>query len=80
MILTKGLHCFFQKKDQQAREQVDVDAGDALADQMVEFARCIREGGEPEAGGPSSIEVVAVQEAVIESVASGKTVDVANYR
>ncbi|MBT3352370.1 MAG: Gfo/Idh/MocA family oxidoreductase [Nitrospinaceae bacterium] len=76
----EGAKLFFQKKDQQAREQVDVDAGDALADQMVEFARCIREGGEPEAGGPSSIEVVAVQEAVIESVASGKTVDVANYR
>jgi predicted dehydrogenase len=76
----EGAKLYFQKKDQQARKEVAVDPGDALADQMVEFSRCIREGGEPEAGGPSSIEVVAVQEAVIESAASGKAVDVANYR
>jgi predicted dehydrogenase len=76
----EGSKLYFQKKDQQAREDVPVEAGDALADQMAEFARCVRGGGAPETGGPEGIEVVAVQEAIIESAASGKVVEVSQYR
>jgi len=76
----EGAKLYFQKVDQQAREELPVEGGDALADEMAEFARCIRDGGAPETGGPEGIEVVAVQEAVIESAASGRIVEVADYR
>jgi predicted dehydrogenase len=76
----EGAKLYFQKVDQQAREELPVEGGDALADEMSEFARCIREGAAPETGGSEGIEVVAVQEAVIESAASGRIVEVADYR
>ena len=47
---------------------------------MTEFASCIRDGATPETGGPESIEVVAVLEAVIESVNSGQAVEVSKFR
>ncbi len=76
----EGEKLYFQKLDQMAREEIPCKGGDALADQITEFAKCIREGGEPETGGPASIEVVAVLEAIVESVATGKVVEVSNYR
>ncbi|MFC1491258.1 Gfo/Idh/MocA family protein [Nitrospinota bacterium] len=76
----EGSKLYFQKKDQQAREELPVEAGDALSDEMAEFARCIRGEATPETGGPEGLEVVAVQEAIIESVETGQVVDVGKHR
>ena len=76
----EGSKLYFQKKDQQARESLPVEAGDALADEMSEFARCIREGATPETGGPEGLEVIAVQEAIIESAGTGQVAEVSKYR
>lgn len=76
----EGAKLYFQKVDQQAREELPCEAGDCLADQMKEYAKCIREGDTPETGGPEGIEVVAVLEAVIESAHTGQVVEVSNYR
>ncbi|MEE9257879.1 MAG: Gfo/Idh/MocA family oxidoreductase [bacterium] len=76
----EGTKLYFQKLDQQAREELPCEAGDALAEQMAEFARCIREGATPETGGPEGIEVVAVLEAIVESVNTGQVVEVSRFR
>ena len=55
-------------------------AGDALADEMDEFCKCIRGEATPETGGPEGLEVVAVLEAVVQSATTGQVVDVAALR
>ncbi len=47
-------------------------------DELAEFARCIRDGGRPETGGPEGIEVAAVFEAVVESAATGQAVEISD--
>ena len=76
----EGSKLYFQKVDQQAREELPCEGGDCMAEQMAEFARCIREGATPETGGPEGIEVVAVLEAVIESADTGQAVEVSKFR
>ncbi len=76
----EGAKLYFQKVDQEAREELPCEAGDCMTEQMTEFAKCIREGATPETGGPESIEVVAVLEAVIESANTGQVVEVSKYR
>ena len=55
------------KVGEEARTEVDVVGGDALADEMDEFCKCIRGEATPETGGPEGLEVVAVLEAVVRS-------------
>ena len=43
-----------------------VDPGDAEAEQLDDFSRCIRDGGSPETGGKEGLEVVTVLEAIID--------------
>ncbi|MFC1491718.1 Gfo/Idh/MocA family oxidoreductase [Nitrospinota bacterium] len=76
----EGKRLFVQQVGEQARKEVPVDAGDGYADELAEFDRCIRNGEAPEVGGPEGTEVVAVLEAVIESVNTGKTVEVSEFR
>jgi predicted dehydrogenase len=76
----EGAKLYFQKVDQQVREELPCEAGDCLAEQMTEFAKCIREGATPETGGPEGIEVAAVLEAIIESVSTGQVVEVSKFR
>jgi predicted dehydrogenase len=75
-----GTRLFFQKKEEQARSEIPVEGGDALSDQLREFARCIREGAAPETGGAEGLEVVAAMEAIIESANSGRVAEVADFR
>ncbi len=75
-----GARLYFQKTGEEARREIPVEAGDALADQMGEFARCIREGKIPETGAAEGLEVVAALEAIIESARSGRIVEVADFR
>lgn len=76
----EGARLYTQKIGETARTGHSVDAGDALAEEIAEFAECIREGGTPETGGPEAMEVVAVLEAIIESAGSGKAVEVSRFR
>lgn len=76
----EGGRLFTQKPDQMVREEVTCEEGDPLADEITEFANCIRGTAKPETGGPESLEVVAVLEAVIESARTGKPVEVDTYR
>jgi predicted dehydrogenase len=75
-----GARFFVQRKGEPSRGEESVDTIDTLADEMAEFARCIREKAEPETGGAEGLEAAAVLEAAIESVASGRVVDVADLR
>ena len=75
-----GAKLYVQKKDETSRGELPVEKGDALAEELVEFARCIRDGGQPETGGAEGLEVVAVFEAIVESVNTGKAVDVSDFR
>jgi predicted dehydrogenase len=76
----EGKRLFIQSKGEQTRTEESVDDGDAIADELADFARCIREGESPEAGGPEGLEVIAVLEAVIESVKSNRVVEVSQIR
>lgn len=76
----EGSKLYFQKVDQQEREELPCEPGDCLAEQMTEFAKCIREGARPEVSGPEGIEVVAVLEAVVESAGTGQAVEVDKFR
>ncbi|MEK6709034.1 MAG: Gfo/Idh/MocA family oxidoreductase [Nitrospinota bacterium] len=75
-----GTRLYFQGRDENARKELPVEAGDPVAEQLKEFSRCIREGGRPETGGPEGLEVVAVLEAIIESMNTGRAVEVAPFR
>jgi predicted dehydrogenase len=75
-----GAKLFFQKVGEETRAELPVDAGDPFAEEIAEFARCIREGGRPETGGPEALEVVAVMEAILASLEGGKAERVADFR
>ncbi len=75
-----GSRLYLQKKNEPARRELPVEAGDSVADQLAEFARCIRGGGVPETGGREGLEVTAVLQAIEKSVAAGKAVEVSEFR
>lgn len=75
-----GAKVFVQRRGEPARGEEPVETIDTVADEMAEFARCIREKAEPETGGPEGLEAAAVLEAAIESVHSGRIVEVADLR
>ena len=76
----EGGKLYVAKVGEEARTEVEVAGGDALADEMDEFCKCIRGEATPETGGPEGLEVVAVLEAVVQSAATGQVVDVAALR
>ncbi|MFC1491516.1 Gfo/Idh/MocA family protein [Nitrospinota bacterium] len=76
----EGNRLFVQKQGESARTEIPIEASDGYVDELTEFARCIRSGEKPRAGGPEATEVVAVLEAVIESVNTGQAVDVGKFR
>ncbi len=76
----EGEKLFLQKKAENARSELPVEGGDALAEQVHEFARCIRGEAKPETDGKAAREVVAVLESIIESANSGRVVEVSEVR
>jgi predicted dehydrogenase len=58
------------------KEIRSMDPFDTIEDELAEFLRCIRDDVRPETGGPEGLEVAAVLEAIVQSVATGRTVDV----
>lgn len=75
-----GARLYLQKSDEPVRRELPNQLGDGVADEFTHFARCIREGRRPDVGGAEGLEVVAVLEAMLESVASGQAVEVAPFR
>ena len=75
-----GKKLFVQRQGEAARSEEQVDTLDTMVDELAEFARCIREGTRPETGGPEGLEVAAVLEAAVESVLSGRAVELADLR
>ena len=75
-----GAELYFQKVGEETRTELPVETGDPFAEEISEFARCIRGGGRSETGGPEALEVVAVLEAVLASIQSGKAEEVADFR
>jgi predicted dehydrogenase len=75
-----GAKLFVQRTGEAARTEEPVDTVDTTVDELAEFARCIRHGGRPETGGAEGLEMAAVLEAVVESVASGRAVELSDLR
>ena len=75
-----GARLFVQRQGEPARTEEPVDTVDTTVDELAEFARCIREGTRPETGGPEGLEMAAVLEAIVESVASGRAVALSDLR
>lgn len=59
-----------QRRGESAPTEIPLTEVDAVADQMAEFAKCVREGNRPEVSGAEGLAVVAVLEAAVRSVAS----------
>ena len=76
----EGAKLYVQKNSEFARTELPVEAGDALADEIIEFARSIQDETRPETGGPEGLAVAEVMEALIESHKRGKPADVADFR
>lgn len=76
----EGNLLFVQKRGETTRSNTPVEPRDGLADELTEFAQCIRSGGTPQVGGPEGTEVIAVLESIIESVNTGKAVEVDKFR
>lgn len=66
-----GSTLLFQESGEREPTEVSLEPIDAVSDQLVEFARCIRDGTRPEVGGPQGFAVVAVLEAAQRSTRSG---------
>lgn len=59
----------------QGREAVPIEPQDCLAIQLAEFARSVREGGQPATGAAEGLAALAVVEAAIQSQETGRPVD-----
>jgi predicted dehydrogenase len=67
---------FLQKTGEAERSPVALTPVDWIADELAEFARCVRTGSRPEVGGEEGTANVAVMEAIIESVRTGRSLEV----
>lgn len=75
-----GASLFVQRAGEVGRTQLDVASLDTVADELAEFARCVRSGTKPETGAAEALEVAAVLEAITQSAASGRAVELADIR
>lgn len=66
-----GANLSYQPKGENRPTEIPLQGTDAVVDQLVEFAECVREGKRPEVSGAEGFAVVAVLEASQRSVASG---------
>jgi predicted dehydrogenase len=61
----------YQRRGENLPTEISLTEVDAVADQLAEFATCVREGKRPEVSGAEGLAVVAVLEAAQRSVATG---------
>jgi predicted dehydrogenase len=65
-----------QATSEREPQLLDVAQLDTVADELAEFAKCIKTGAAPETGGMEGLRVVAVLEAAVAAALSGQTIDV----
>lgn len=66
-----GAALAYQQKGEREPTEIALTEVDAVADQLTDFADCIRNGNRPEVAGLEGLAVVAVLEAAKRSVATG---------
>jgi predicted dehydrogenase len=72
-----GTRLFLQKRAEPSGTEIPVVPIDTIADELAEFVECIATGARPETGPEAAIPVVDVLEAIVESAASHRSIDVA---
>ena len=75
-----GAELYLQSPTEPQRQRHDVALVDAVADQFLEFADCIRTNADPEVNGERARDVVAVMEAARISAAQRQPVAIADVR
>jgi len=75
-----GARFYRQAVGEPERHEEPVDTLDTVRDELVEFAECVRTGAAPEVGGPEGLEVVAVLQAIVESAATRRVVELDEVR
>ena len=75
----EGTRLLVQNRGESRPSEVDIEANDALAEQVGEFAGAIRGSVPVETDGRVGLAVVAVLEAAIESVSRGEAVATAEF-
>jgi predicted dehydrogenase len=76
----EGSRLSLRKKGEAEPSPVPLQPVDIVVEELAEFARCIRQGGQPEVGGEEGTANVAVLEAIIASVATGRPAAVPESR
>jgi len=71
-----GARLFLARRGQPERNEVPLTPVDAVVEELAEFERCVREKTRPEVGGEEATLDIAVLEAIVESAATGRAVDV----
>ena len=72
-----GERLFLARRGQPERTEVPLAPADPVVEELAEFARCVRDKTRPEVGGEEGAANIAVLEAIVESVATGRAVAVA---
>jgi len=67
-----GARLFLARRGASERTEVSLTPVDAVVEELAEFARCVRERGAPEVGGEVATANVAVLEAIVESIETGR--------
>ncbi len=62
-----GVRLYIQPRGASERSEEKVDTIDTVADELEEFAACIRTGDKPETGAAEGVAVAAILEAIVES-------------
>jgi predicted dehydrogenase len=72
-----GTQLSMVRRGQSERARVPLAPADPLVEELAEFARCVREGKRPEVGGEEATANIAVLEAIVASVETGRVAAVA---
>jgi len=66
------------KRGDKAARVIATETNDTIREELEEFARCVRKGGEPEIGGMWATRNLAVIKAGVRSAREGRAIDVAD--
>lgn len=74
--LEDGTRLVRQRKSEPAPQEEPIEQVDELVEQLDELAACILDGQAPETDGAGAVSVIAVLEAIVRAIETGRTVDV----
>jgi predicted dehydrogenase len=66
------------KRGDKAAHAIATEKNDTIREELEEFARCVRKGGEPEIGGMCATRNLAVIKAGVKSAREGRVIEVAD--